>query len=540
MTAVLRIVAACFCAAAVVFALLSPSSAATSPAGDPLLDPSTGPDDLQEALAELAAAGVAPSEQELRALLGLERIPSGGEAEHRPAPLHSGLTWRLEPTQTGADPRVGLVQVAGPLSLRVSCRSRPREPRSVRGAVRIDSDLLEVRAGDVGYGWGQGALAARPGRGTSLSADDRLRPPRTGPSSGGSAFERWAATGVAARLRLGAWRFGGLAGAVQDERNGGKDRRALVELGFETDAVAAGLVLSRNGTESGAGLAGNWRRGMLDGSGEAAGWQQDGGGDGRAFAAALGAQPMRSLRVEAAVAAATGRGAARAGRRSPLLPANEGSGWAVRCGYRAPGGVGARVLVSRGRGIEADATPSCVTRDLTDVDLTWRARPRTRCAVRWRNRRESVGAWSVLYPWEPVSWRPATVRNVLTLSVEQRTRRLDGRAMLRVLTDDDGERNRDRSLFGLQGGWHPGQRWRIRFAWTAAWGGDADLLSATVPIQGVMLPRHWGHWSSESLLGIETDRRRWGVRAAFSRRLPTLEAAGKTEWTVWAGGSLRW
>ncbi len=78
----------------------------------------------------------------------------------------------------------------------------------------------------------------------------------------------------------------------------------------------------------------------------------------------------------------------------------------------------------------------------------------------------------------------------------------------------------------------------LSYQW--AWGDAIDLVSAVNPLRGLVLPRHWGKWASEILLGLEYSNRLGRIMLAFSRREPALGGIGKGENRLWAGFQARW
>jgi hypothetical protein len=80
----------------------------------------------------------------------------------------------------------------------------------------------------------------------------------------------------------------------------------------------------------------------------------------------------------------------------------------------------------------------------------------------------------------------------------------------------------------------------VRVTLAGAWGGDADLVSAIVPFGGMILPRHWGHWRSEAVLGAEWRARGLRVRAALSMREPVDLYQAAAPQVIWVEGQWVW
>jgi len=97
-----------------------------------------------------------------------------------------------------------------------------------------------------------------------------------------------------------------------------------------------------------------------------------------------------------------------------------------------------------------------------------------------------------------------------------------------------------RSLFNLSARYGLSPNWKLRGAWVTAWGDPVDLVSAIVPVTGMVLPRHWGAWRSEMVLGGEWRHRRARVQAAGSWRQPEARDQLPAVLTLWLEAGIRW
>ena len=65
---------------------------------------------------------------------------------------------------------------------------------------------------------------------------------------------------------------------------------------------------------------------------------------------------------------------------------------------------------------------------------------------------------------------------------------------------------------------HQGSVWSWRLGHGLAWGEPVDLLGAVNPLPGLVLPRHWGSWQSETQASLGVRRGHWQVTAAVAWR----------------------
>ena len=103
---------------------------------------------------------------------------------------------------------------------------------------------------------------------------------------------------------------------------------------------------------------------------------------------------------------------------------------------------------------------------------------------------------------------------------------------------EDPRGGRRRSLLAVNWRARPDPRWIVRLFAALAWGEDVDLVSAIVPFGGLVLPRHWGKWRSETGLGLEHSRRTWSWRLAAGIRRPE-QGRGEVQDT-WLRSAVEW
>lgn len=511
------------------FAAANPSRAQQVPPEE-----ATDPD-LQEALQELDEAGVPLSPEELADLLGAPRARAA--AERNPAPRRVlDLSLVTEPlAEGGPDPRLGWDCRWSGFRVHGRFRRRPDEP-PIRGSLGWERGGQRLRAGHVGLAWGAGLLCAAPGRTPGLNADSRLVSMRTGPVSGGSPGDRQALRGGAGTLAAGPCRVW-VAGGTTPATSAVPERaRQIAGVGLAGTAAEAGLLVVREAEQVGFGLRARFERNGWQGAVETARARPDSGRvPWRTLLALLQWRAGRRWTLEASCAAADGGPWWRAGRRPPLLVEDEGKGWAVRGSAAPVPGWRLAALLARSDGNDPGREGSRTLRERVELLANWKPAPGWRMEARWRRTLEREWTGSERFPWQPAEAGPQDRRMVWTATLARDAGRSRWRIRLRTQSDGNGVEVRHRNLLQCVGAIGLRSWLKLRASWAAAWGGDADLVSALAPVRGVLVPRHWGRWRSETAAGFEL--RRGGVEcgAAVSRRVPEPDIAVTAEWNGWAG-----
>ncbi len=392
------------------------------------------------------------------------------------------------------------------------------------GAVMLGPDRWRLAVGQLGFSHGYGLLVGAPGRGPALTADGGL-------GRSGRGLRTWAGAPVAQTL-LGVGATGGwgpwdvrlLAGRREWSQPGERVTMIGQVQATGKDWHLAALILSSPG-EDGASLAGRWRSGAVDGSWEGT-WRRPLGAVTTlsTMLAHSGWRPDHRLRIEIIAGWSDLGPRPVMGQKHPVFGDWAGQGVAVRGTWRAATGLGCKVLIHRGRGQEDIAMGRRRLRTLSDAMVTRTWPGGWRAEGRWRQGGEEVAAWSERFPWQPpaTEWRDS--RCVTSLKVEWRDENSRFRTLWRRLTqsrtrqDVGWEKGGSRDLLSLTFSHRIGQLWLLRGSWATAWGDAVDLVSAIVPFRGFVLPRHWGHWRSEQLLGLEFGGPRWRCQGAVSWR----------------------
>lgn len=495
--------------------------------------------EVDTALAELDQAGTPATKAEIDEYLGAS------------ASAAAGFRWlgRSGWTATGPDYLVRLRGTSRWLSGEGRWRRERSGARSGAAAVFLGPEQLQVAAGQLGLTHGFGLLVAGPGRAVALTADGGL-------AGAGQRLRPWTGTagpqtvrGVAGRLRVGVWRGAVLYGR-RGERGNGAGPTAVARLGAAGSSWRfAGLLLT-DPLESGASLALRTRRGALETAAEFS-WRRP-LGSARFLVAWLaqgGWRIHRDLRVEVLAGWADPGPRPVMAQKHPVFGDWAGQGVAVRGVWRAANGLSAKLLAHRGQGdpIREPGPRHC--RSLVDALLSRTWSREFSGSLRWREGREEVTAWSERFPWLPPAPAWQDSRRVLSAVAAWNGER--GQARLRwrrihLARNRQGvgqESGGVRSLLTVAGRRQLGSGFGMRAAWTTSWGDPVDLVSAVVPLVGYVLPRHWGYWRSEHMLGLAWSSGSWRGEGAISRRLPDIEtgtSAPKAAWVAWAQGSWNW
>jgi len=392
------------------------------------------------------------------------------------------------------------------------------------GAMIAGPEHWQFAVGQLGLAHGFGLLVGAPGRGPSLTADGRL-------GSGGGRLVPWSGAAVAQTVLgaglNGSWHrigFRALVGRRGPSGNAGPMTAAGQGTAGGEHWQASVLFVS-DPLEKGASLTARFDDGVLAGSCEGA-WRRPTGARTllTSFLVQGGWRPHRKSRLEIMAGWADLGPRPVMGQKQPVFGDWAGQGVAVRGTWRPAAGLGVKLLVQRGRGRQEVSAGQRRVRTLSDALLTRSWPGGWRAAARWREGAENVATWSERFPWQPPApaWRDN--RRVLSLKAGWRGERGRGQVLWRRLTlarirqEVGWESGGSRNLVTLTGGKALGKGANLRAGWSLSWGDPVDLVSAVVPYRGYVLPRHWGHWRAEHLVGLELRRGPWQGRAAVSWR----------------------
>jgi hypothetical protein len=228
------------------------------------------------------------------------------------------------------------------------------------------------------------------------------------------------------------------------------------------------------------------------------------------------------------------------GSRPGVLSGWSGQGYALRGFIRADPGLDVRALVHLAQNLDRLGVRNKIGKALVDFQFRKKVSPQVDLAVRYRGAGARSMSWSERYPWQrPEPGRPQK-RTVLSAKATGQWPRWRAVCLVRSYALDVSSGSGRRSLFNLSARFEPDLAWKLRGSWVTAWGDPVDLVSAIVPVTGMVLPRHWGRWQSETVLGAEWQGYGTRVQAAGSwRQSERTEAVGAV-WTVWLEAGFRW
>jgi hypothetical protein len=513
--------------------------------------PAAGPvvpddlDEVSEALRTLDAAQVPPTAAELTRFLAEANRDTLAAAA-------SGSSWDLNGSvlvRSGYYRREGLDSY-GKIAFQsrgLHGRARFRQYRSglreVNGAFMVAGDPLEVRVGNLGLVHGFGLLLAAPGRGLSLGADTGLGPrPERLVTWLGTPDAR-AVAGVGVKVGVGTWHLRYVGGRQMAPGAGKSLPRKLhaLQLGFRQNGwglTAAGV--TANGSQ-GLSLTGGWRRGAFAGHFETLLWRA------RPDLPWVGAAMVHLRWKSGSLAGLEGQCSladlaqtpALAGR-PPGLPGWSGRGVVIRGFIRAADRLEVRGLVHLGAHLDRAGVRNRIDKALVDVQVHKRWLPGIEAAIRYRSTGNRHWSWSERYPWLPPEAGPRRRRTIFSARVAGEWSALRTALLIRTYGRDGDPGAGRRSLWQLSTRYRWGACWIWRGVWASAWGEPVDLVSALVPLTGMVLPRHWGRWRAETVMSAEWRRERTRVQAAASYRQNTLGPTGQDQWTVWWEAGVRW
>ncbi|MDX2472210.1 MAG: hypothetical protein QNL91_00725 [Candidatus Krumholzibacteria bacterium] len=428
----------------------------------------------------------------------------------------------------------------------LTLRGRWRQYRDgsvqIGGAGMFGPDRWQLAVGQLGLSQGFGLLAGGPGRGPSLTADGSLRARGDRMVLWTGAAEPQTIRGVGAALKLGLWQVRTLAGQRGDEPLA--DQQTVVtQVSAGNQAWRLSGVVLVDPAEKGASLSGRLRRGAVDASWEAV-WRRPVGSPVPLGGLLVqgGWRPHRVARLEVLAGWAAAGPRPVLGQKHPVLGAWGGRGAAVRGTWRADSGLGVKLMIHRGHGREPVLAGDRRLRTLADAQLTQNWAGGWSAAARWRQGGEEVTAWSERFPWQPpaLAWQDS--RRVVSLKGQWSHERSRAQVLwrqldlARVRQDSGWQSGGARSLVTFSGAVSLGQSALLRAAWTVSWGDPVDLVSAVVPFAGYVLPRHWGHWRAERLVGLQWSGGGLQLRSALSWRQAEpqlLEDPVKDAWAAW-------
>lgn len=494
--------------------------------------------DLAEALEELAQAGVDPTVEQWQTFSAIPPVDPDTSS-----PWQGQAFWRAEMTKERGLGHLGRVDLGQAWwRLRGKIKATAGAPGLVTGTLIVDKARFGLYLGQVGYAHGYGLLVAAPGRSRTLAAGVSLAPRRSGPVAWTSTADTRTLNGGAIKGRIGNWTLDLMSGQVSEPKAPviHYDQPILAALSYGTGRQRCGVLVSRLSGQLGASLAGDFQNRAWRVAFEGATWRRadrtslDG-----AWQVMLEWRHRQWGRLMAMTGAGLGPEGSLQGVRAPGAPGWYGGNWALSAVFRPGPGRTLRVLMAQAHHRQTLVGEERHRVQNIDVQGNWRVSDSDQVSARYRLRRQRAWVWDDRYPWQAPVLENQTDRTVLTLRFDRQRANWSGQVTVRTASFSGTSLPGKRSLMSVGGRWRWSDRWWLRGAWTSAWGDPVDLVSAICPMPGLVLPRHWGHWRSEIVGGVEMHWHRWRFYLAASLRRPDSPMAA-TSTAAWSAFQWRW
>ncbi len=405
------------------------------------------------------------------------------------------------------------------------------------------SRTVEVVVGGVGLVHGFGLLVGKPGRSSSLTADRSLCMPRPGlrlwpyPHSGS------AISGVGVRKTGRLFKVEALAGRFSPGRkaSAAASRMLRVSLADPSNPLDLAVLVVSNGQRQGVSIATRSEEGPLSWASEMVmGRATTGGSLAQAAMLWLRFSCTEVYKVEAALGWSKGGPPTDQSTRPGLLVGWGGKGTALRVTVHPVRGNSLKILIGNS-GTDQAMAPDDLYKGVVDFQWEWTPMAHWRCRLRRRREAKHEVAWSQRYPWlPPVPTVPdvvATTVASVTRNMDQARFQLDFRSR-ETWGDESGE---SRYLIAGKMEWNSWHNCRLRVQWGLAWGGGGDLVSAVSPMRGYVVPRHWGHWQQEWMVGVGREFHAWRIQAGMAKRDPVpLPTPSPNRIDAWCEVSWSW
>lgn len=502
------------------------------------------PEDLQDVAAELDVLDQPLPQDVLREALGAPAAPGLRTGAVRATTFGGAWRWRVAARGAGLRHDGRLEVAAGPLAIRAALRLDAGTPTAAGAGLQLAAGRWRLLAGQVTVRHGYGLVAADPGRRASLAADRPL-----GGATGGLGLRASATAGVSAmnvglETAVGSWRLAAVGGL------NGPGRGAPLEVRLERHGGAGAgsehwaVLVHRDSLGVAISCGGCLRRGDAEVAWEGARLPVAGGGATGRGVAGVTWQPRPQWRLELQ----SGLAGRAAGHGAAVLPATARAGWAARLAWRARAQESWELLLQGAR-LEPDLSPPRRrTLRLAEVGWSRRLGGGVQAGARLRHTERPETVWAERAPWEPAVTGPPGARTLVTATLDWSgaAGALAGQwRSFRAGTTGGSTPGGTRQLVALGGRRELGRRLAVWADAATAWGDDADLVRAVLPIPGVVVARHWGDWASEVVAGLRLEAGPVSLRAGLARRLPATpagdgQAAPKPALEGWVEARASW
>jgi len=351
--------------------------------------------------------------------------------------------------------------------------------------------------------------------------------------------------GVGTELQLANWRLTTIWGRPKGLSADSAQSIQLLQLSHFTTAGELSVATGRQGSARGISLAFRAQPAWGELHLESACWR-------RQTAQPLASAVAANLRfvaprwqLEGQLGAAFSGTALFLGQRPAALPAWSGWGWLLRADIRLGRSNRIQALVGRGLAREPRATgPRSRENHRLEVVLVSRLHTdiRLRARVRWQGHGDH--GWQQHSPWLPPALYAESSSRLLVFDLERTWPQLRLLVSVRDLeqakTTEIPTSASSRHLLTCNLIWQLNPRWRVRFGRGLAWGAPLDLLTVAVPAPGIVTPRHWGGWDSETSLGCECRWLGMQWQGGGAWRESRLDSDRPNRWELWGRSVISW
>ncbi len=460
---------------------------------------------------------------------------------HRDArSLQGWLDGRMALTSDGEMDKLSRLKIQ---SRGFSARGRVRRTfdgaRLVVGTAMLNLGPLELQAGGIGMNAGFGLLIQRPGRSSGLAAGQSFRGFSNQVVGWATLPERKSVWGLAAKLKGRGWSLAAMHGRSGDGKS--KTPMSALHLTREMGPLLLGVGVMHLPRQRGATISGVWQKGPTNLGFEWVAWENSGaGGIHVAWLVSLNRRLPLGIGLQARWAASSSTDGPFTGGRPAVLNTWGGSGWAVRLRGQLTDHWRLQMLWCESGGPDWAGLHRRRRKRFADFLLLGRFPLGWECKVRWHERIRISEGWSEVYPWMPPFVIGEDERAGLALSLKREQAQGTWFATVRSLGRQGAVTNGRRTLAGIRCRGRVSTVVSLLFSYQWAWGAPVDLVSAVNPLRGLVLPRHWGYWSSEFMVGAELATRLGRIMATFSRREPAVGSVDQAEDRLWVGFQARW
>ncbi len=410
-----------------------------------------------------------------------------------------------------------------------------REGETIQAlSAALNFGSLQIRAGGLGLTAGYGLLLSSPGRSGGLAAGQALQPQRNRLKGWATAPDNRSSLGMGFSWAPRGWSIMGLHGR-QDEAREGTTIKAVC-VGKTLGRFNVGTAVMEMAGQRGLSLSGGFSEGGRHLGFEWALWGRKGQSTKQGvWLVSLNTPLMWGAVLGVQWAASNGSAGPVMGVRPWVLDAWAGAGWAVRLSTRKLKSWRLKLLWAQSRGHDWVGAHQSQSKQFIDILVLGKPWLQGELSLRWHQRIRCWEAWSEDHPWLP----PALVKEDERQGFTLRWKFVNpGRVWtysLRSLGRQGATTNGRRTLFSVRHRRTLAGKTSFLVSFQTAWGAAVDLVTASSPMRGVLLPRHWGHWSSEISAGLEFPL--WGMKlmAAVARREPAAGEDRQPDVGIWAG-----